>query len=177
MNGTDRISAKDARKILAEQQQIRSKRSLRFTQDDFKVLQAKKHINAGVNVEIKQPENEQTEKTTSSRKSKYNNKKIDDFDSLREKKFYDELLLLQTAQDDDVRVIDIQRQVKFELIPEQYDENGNIIEKSCSYIADFVVTRASGKVEVFDVKGVRTSTYIIKRKLMLFLKGIQIIEV
>lgn len=173
-NTTERISVEVARQLLAQQHhgKKRSKNSMRFSQEDFKALQAR-NGNESTYPVVPSVNNEPEKK----RKNKYNNQKIDDFDSLLEKKFYDELLLLQTAKDDDIRVVRIQRQVKYELIPAQYDENGKLIEKSCSYIADFVVTRASGKVDVFDVKGVRTSTYILKRKLMLFLKGIQIIEI
>lgn len=85
---------------------------------------------------------------------------------------------------------DLQRQVKFVLIPAQYEavprfsektgkrlkDGRRLAEKSCSYIADFVYTHHNGSVTVEDTKGVRTKDYIIKRKLMLWVHGIRIIE-
>lgn len=54
---------------------------------------------------------------------------------------------------------------------------GPVIEKECSYFADFVYTNtATGMKFVEDSKGFRTKDYIIKRKLMLYLKGIRIYE-
>jgi hypothetical protein len=43
-------------------------------------------------------------------------------------------------------------------------------------VADFRVTRADGRVDVIDVKGYKTPEYIIKRKLMLWVHGIRVIE-
>lgn len=90
------------------------------------------------------------------------------------------------------KISGLQRQVKFELIPKQVEEStevykrgakkglhkpGKVIEKSVSYIADFVYTDQNGNVVVEDTKGVKTPDYIIKRKLMLNLGGIRIKEV
>lgn len=49
--------------------------------------------------------------------------------------------------------------------------------KICKYIADFKVTYADGRVEIVDVKGVRTDVYRLKKKLVEAQYGIQIIEV
>ena len=54
---------------------------------------------------------------------------------------------------------------------------GKLIEKECSYIADFVYKDKDGKTIVEDTKGFRTETYLIKRKLMLFIHGVKIHEV
>ena len=43
------------------------------------------------------------------------------------------------------------------------------------YVADFVYMH-DGKHVVEDATGVRTADYVIKRKLMLYLKGIKILE-
>ena len=73
---------------------------------------------------------------------------------------------------------DLQRQVKYPLVPSQKDEHGNVIERPINYIADFVYRDLrTGKTVVEDVKGVRTKEYIIKRKLMLWVHGIRIEEV
>lgn len=109
--------------------------------------------------------------------SKYRNRKTNGFDSKREADYFAKLELLRHATDPDVRVVQIEKQVKFELIPAQRDESGKIIERACTYIADFRVTRASGRVDVIDVKGMKTEVYKIKRKLMMFVHGIQIKEV
>ena len=120
--------------------------------------------------------------------SKYNNTKVvtesgERFDSVKEYHRWRELLLLQHAG----KISDLQRQVKFELVPaqfetyERYGKKGRLkdgrrrVELSVDYVADFVYTK-DGKMVVEDVKGVRTVDYVIKRKLMLYLKGIKILE-
>ena len=81
-------------------------------------------------------------------------------------------------------------QVKFVLIPSQYEPDtvkvlksgkekvvkGKLIERECSYIADFVY-RYNGKTVVEDAKGMRTKEYVLKRKMMLYFHGIRISEV
>lgn len=129
-------------------------------------------------------------------KAKYGNKKIfrdgEWFDSIHEYERYRELLLLQRAK----KISDLRRQVPFELIPAQYEliptgekyvrgeRKGQekikrvCVEQSVVYNADFVYTM-DGKTVVEDAKSeaTRTKDYIIKRKLMLFVKGIKISEV
>lgn len=112
--------------------------------------------------------------------SKYKNKKTNGFDSKKEKQFFDKLNTAKLAADINNRVIDIQTQVKYQLIPAQYDDNKKLIERSCAYIADFVVKYGNGTIKVFDVKSPPTrklSAYVIKRKLMLEKHNIQIMEV
>ena len=107
--------------------------------------------------------------------SKYKNHKITVggkvFDSQREYNRYRELVLLQRAG----QISDLKRQVKFELIPHQ-KADGKVVERACTYIADFVYTENGGTV-VEDTKGYRTKDYNIKRKLMLYVHGIRIKEV
>lgn len=93
------------------------------------------------------------------------------FDSRKEYVRYCELLLLQKAGD----ISDLQTQVKFELIPSQ-KEFGKVVERACTYVADFVY-EYDGKKVVEDTKGFKTKDYIIKRKLMLWVHGIRIKEV
>ena len=98
------------------------------------------------------------------------------FDSKREAERYSALVLLQSAGE----IADMKLQVPFELLPAQYTETGETykrgekagqpkmkcIERSLTYIADFVYTRtADGKTVVEDVNGMKTKEYIIKRKL------------
>ncbi len=108
--------------------------------------------------------------------SKYRSKKItrdgQTFDSVKEYLRFCELSLLEKAG----AITGLQRQVKFELIPSQrYD--GKVVERPCTYVADFVYEEKNGTKVVEDTKGFRTKDYIIKRKLMLYLCGIRIREV
>lgn len=108
--------------------------------------------------------------------AKYGNRKVEYngtiFDSRKEANRYVELLLLERAGE----IADLERQVKFELIPSQrYD--GKVVEKPCSYVADFTYLDKAGNRVVEDTKGMRTKDYVIKRKLMLYLCGIRIREV
>lgn len=119
-------------------------------------------------------------------RSKYGSKKVTidgiTFDSQKEAKRYRELSLLERAG----KVTDLQRQVKFVLIPSQYEPDtvgvrggvrrGKLLEREVSYVADFSYTK-DGKMIVEDTKGFRTKDYIIKRKLMLYIHGIRIEEV
>ena len=128
---------------------------------------------------------------------KYGNKKTcvggKEFDSLKEARRYQELLLLERAG----RIYDLCTQVKYVLIPTQRAasfevyksgpnkgrrKTGKVIEHECSYVADFVYTQ-DGETVVEDVKGYRDPSsaayakFVIKRKLMLERYGIQVKEV
>lgn len=96
------------------------------------------------------------------------------FDSIKEANRYTSLLLLQRAG----VISDLQTQVKYVLIPTQRDENGKLLEKECSYKADFVYKR-DGQLIVEDTKSeaTKTSEYKIKRKLMLHVHNIRIQEI
>lgn len=125
------------------------------------------------------------------RRSKYGNRKtvVDGitFDSKKEANRFRELQLLERAG----KITALQRQVKYVLIPTQREfsneiykkgahqghfKPGKVMEKECSYIADFAYIQ-DGAYVVEDTKGVRTEAYKIKRKLMLERYGIQIREV
>lgn len=118
--------------------------------------------------------------------NKYRSKKIEIdgivFDSKREANRYHELKLLEKTG----AIQDLQRQVKYILIPSQREPDtigarggihkGKTIEKECAYYADFVY-QENGETVVEDTKGMRTTDYIIKRKLMLYVHGIRIKEI
>ena len=124
--------------------------------------------------------------------SKYKAKKVEingiKFDSKREARRYEELLLLEQAGE----IKDLKRQVKYILIPAQREPDtvgsrggkikGKLIERETAYYADFVYTDVkTGEQVVEDVKGYRDgqayALFKIKRKLMLYVHGIQIKEV
>lgn len=104
--------------------------------------------------------------------NKYHAQKSGGYDSRKEHRRANELRLLQRAG----IISGLQEQVRYELIPAQRDTQGRILERACSYIADFVYTDQHGNTIVEDTKGVRTDVYRIKRKLMLYVHGIKITE-
>ena len=106
------------------------------------------------------------------KKSKYNNTKVNGYASRKESQRAATLQLLQKAG----IISFLQEQAIFELIPSQY-RDGKCVERSCKYVADFTYYKDDIFV-VEDVKSpiTRTAEYIIKRKLMLHVHGIQILE-
>ena len=93
--------------------------------------------------------------------------------SQAEAKRWIQLKLLERAGE----IKDLQRQVKYVLIPSQ-KEGKKTIERECAYIADFVYTDLrTGQVVVEDTKGFKTKDYTIKRKLMLWVHKIKVKEV
>jgi len=104
--------------------------------------------------------------------SKYNNTKVNGYASRKESQRAATLQLLQKAG----IISFLQEQAIFELIPSQY-RDGKCVERSCKYVADFTYYKDDIFV-VEDVKSpiTRTAEYIIKRKLMLHVHGIQILE-
>lgn len=106
------------------------------------------------------------------RGNKYHARKSGGYASRKEHRRANELKLLQKAG----IISNLREQVRYELIPAQYDKQGKLIERSCSYVADFVYTDKNGETIVEDAKGMRTDVYRIKRKLMLHVHGVKIIE-
>ena len=106
------------------------------------------------------------------------------FDSKKEARRYLELQQLEKAG----LISKLERQKKFVLVPAMYEEStrgprggikkGKLIEREVAYYADFVYfDEISKQFVIEDTKGVRTKEYIIKRKLMLWVKGYRIKEV
>lgn len=126
--------------------------------------------------------------------TKYKNLKVNlgniTFDSKKESRRWQELCLLQRAG----QITDLQRQVKFVLIPTQYEkfprystktgkrlkDGIRTLEQELSYVADFVYMQ-DGKKIVEDVKGYKGgcayNLFVVKRKLMLERHGIRIKEI
>lgn len=123
-------------------------------------------------------------------RNKYHSKKTTrngiTYDSLKEAKRHQELLLLERAG----AISDLKRQVEYVLIPAQREPDtigvrgglikGKVIEHAVKYKADFVYTE-SGKTVVEDVKGYKDGgayrIFAIKRKLMLLVHGIRVKEI
>lgn len=89
--------------------------------------------------------------------------KVDDirFDSKKEARYYQDLKLRQKAGE----VLFFLRQVPFHL-------PGGV-----RYVVDFQEFRADGTVTFVDVKGMKTSEYLMKKKMVESLYPIEIIEV
>lgn len=101
--------------------------------------------------------------------NKFNAKSVETpdgkFDSRMEYRRWRQLKLLEKAG----KISNLQRQVKFQIIPKQPGE------RAACYVADFTYTE-SGAYIVEDCKGKRTPEYVLKRKLMLWVHGIVIRE-
>lgn len=108
----------------------------------------------------------------SKKRNKYGAQKTGGHASRKEHKRAVQLKLMQRAG----LISNLREQVKFVLIPTQRDAEGNLLEKECSYYADFVYDK-DGVTVVEDTKGFRTPEYKIKRKLMLHVHGISISEI
>lgn len=108
--------------------------------------------------------------------SKYRSRKVVidglTFDSTKEGNRYRVLKQMEGAG----LIQGLQTQVRYELIPSQ-KRKGMKAERAVHYIADFVYKDSNGDMVVEDVKGMKTKEYILKRKMMLYLQGIQIKEV
>jgi regulator of protease activity HflC (stomatin/prohibitin superfamily) len=125
------------------------------------------------------------------RKNKLNAQKTDGYDSKKEAERAAELRWLEKAG----KIRDLREQVKFVLLPAKYEEIPRIgkrgkpvkpkrrcIERGLSYVADFVYTdNETGHTVVEDVKGYKGGAtyqiFINKRKLMLEIYGIKVVEV
>lgn len=119
--------------------------------------------------------------------SKYHNRKVRTsdgivHDSRKEAVRWNELKMLEQEGE----ITELKRQMEFLLIPPQYEEietgkkkktKKKLVERACSYIADFVYHDKNGNLVVEDSKGFKTRDYIIKRKLMLYVYGVKINEV
>jgi len=103
------------------------------------------------------------------------------FDSKHECERYKTLKAMQERGE----ISDLQLQVKVELIPAQREPStvgkrggliqGKCIERAVEYRADFVYTK-DGNTVYEDAKGMKTKEYILKRKMLLFLKNIRLLE-
>jgi hypothetical protein len=119
--------------------------------------------------------------------SKYGAKKTEVdgivFDSKKEAKYYQELKFKEKAG----LISELELQKEFVLIPAQREAStftkkgkevlGKVLERKCSYFADFCYKDADGKFRCIDTKGFKTADYKLKKKLMLWVHGIKIEEV
>ena len=127
------------------------------------------------------------------KQNKYGSKKMECanghvHDSRREACRCNELHILQRAGE----ISGLEVQKKYVLVPAvrehtgQYytkgakkgqEKPGKLLEHEVAYYADFDYTTKDGRHVTEDTKGMKTKEYIIKRKLMLYIHGIAIVEV
>lgn len=108
-------------------------------------------------------------KAPAEKRSKYGNKRTvvggEKYDSAKEARRGQDLILLQQAGE----ICELSRQVRFDL-----KVKGHLI---CAYVADFTYRdKTKPGLTVEDVKGVRTREYIIKKRLMKAIHGIEVKE-
>lgn len=120
-------------------------------------------------------------------RNKYHAKKVEfygiTFDSKKEGLYYLKLKDMERRGE----ITDLRLQVPYELLPAIYRDEvvhlktkdkvvKKLIQRAVTYVADFVYVQ-DGKEVVIDAKGMRLPDYILKKKMMLALKGIEVIEV
>lgn len=109
--------------------------------------------------------------------SKYNNRKVrcwgETFDSMLECERYKYLKALEQQK----VISNLQRQVKYVLLPSQKDSKTRKTIERAIYIPCRFRLRERLSDDCGRCQGLRTDVYKIKRKLMLYFHGIQIKEV
>lgn len=109
------------------------------------------------------------------RANKYGNRRTEvdgiTFDSRAEAARWLDLKALEKAG----LITQLQRQVRYELVPKGKDSEGKAV-RAVAYVADFVYLD-KGKTVVEDVKGMSTPVYRLKARLMKHVHGVEIREV
>ena len=83
-----------------------------------------------------------------------------EFDSKRESQYY----LLYKDMLNRGEIVNLELQPRFTLIP-AYTNNAGKKVRPCHYTADFLLTYPDGRQTVVEVKGFKTSDYMLRRKL------------
>ena len=118
---------------------------------------------------------------------KYGNHKIKNAYGTYDSQLEWSRFLFLSNREKEGEITNLRRQVEYLLIPAQYGteikhlktkdkEVRVLLERSCSYVADFVYER-NGKTIVEDCKGAKkiiTETAKIKKKLLLWVHGIEL---
>jgi len=120
-------------------------------------------------------------------KRKFNNKKVETTEGVFDSKgeWMRWLFLKEAEKNGQIR--DLQRQVKYTLIPTQYRDEivhlktkdkvvQRVAEREITYTADFVYEK-DGRTVVEDFKGFPNDRWPLKKAMMLYLHGIPVREV
>ena len=115
---------------------------------------------------------------------KYRNRPVEvdgeRYRSQKEYRFHAMCKAQTKAADPRQRIVKIEREVYFLLVPTQRSMYGKLLERKAGYYLDFRVTFADGHVDHVDTKSPATRkipSYIMKRKLMLDRHKIHVMEV
>ena len=101
---------------------------------------------------------------------KYHARRTSGYASAKEAKRAAELKLLEKAG----KITDLQEQVIFTLLPAAKDWG---YPAALRYICDFVYVDEHGKQQIEDCKGYRTDVFIMKKRLMRQILGIEVTEI
>jgi len=106
--------------------------------------------------------------TSKTKQNKYHNKKVlydnKKFDSIKEKRFYEKLKILERAG----IIQELELQKKFELQPSFTDNTGKK-QRAITYIVDFFYYEKTQEIYIaVDVKGYATDVYKIKKKMFMY---------
>ena len=103
--------------------------------------------------------------------SKYRAKRTQGYASAKEANRAAELKLMEREG----LITNLRDQVRFTLLP-PFPQRG--FSRPLVYVADFVyVDKETGKERIEDVKGMRTPVYLVKRRLMAQILGLEVTEV
>lgn len=105
--------------------------------------------------------------------AKYRNKPTNGYDSKKEARRAAELKLMQRLG----KIKNLKEQVRYELIPKALAPDGSVLEKACFYVCDFQYEFPDGSVRLEDAKGFRTPLFVLKKKIMRFRYGLEVVEV
>lgn len=145
-------------------------RAVRLTPEQMTAITVKVNGRASLNSMRDNPQEKKK------RDKKYNNVVVDTpdgrFDSRAELRRFEYLSMLLKAKE----IKNLRRQVRYELIPAQVTPSGKK-ERPTHYLADFVYETKEGRTNVEDVKGAVTPEYRLKRKLLLHVHGIEVMEI
>lgn len=105
------------------------------------------------------------------KENKYHNKWVEvdgiKFPSIKEAERWKTLRLMERAGE----IVGLNRQVRIEIIPKTK------LYRACFYVCDYVYfDKRIGKTVYEDVKGMKTKEYLLKRKLLYWRHGIEILE-
>ena len=100
--------------------------------------------------------------------SKYNSKKVEYQGEIFDSKFELTYFVYLQELEKQGKIINLQRQVKFELIPRQTDAIGKFKYHPVEYKSDFEYDDVQGVHHTVDTKGFKTADFRIKQKLFYY---------
>lgn len=100
--------------------------------------------------------------------SKYNSKKVQYNGEIFDSKFELTFFIYLKELEKQGKISNLQRQIKYELLPRQTDENNKFKFHPVVYKSDFEYDDVQGVHHTVDTKGFRTADFRIKQKLFYY---------